>query len=271
MSYRNAFSTVINNATLQQRALAHAEAEREVIIRPLEFYHEVSPSKGVREASNEVDSLLREYKVDRSARLDLFKAKQAAKGNIEKAGKKLDLEEQHLVDKMMQDDIRAGLALPEETREEVMRLKKELSSACVEIGVSFSTFRGNRAYQLNSVLRKIETRRMCETFLPSSTAYSHLRIFRKSYLLLQKSSGVCPKMLSPNTLNVMRARRSFTTLGYNLITYFLLCALRLLFVFVQGTNSTFSLATRKLLRHANAHSKLTSLVSESIFPYSIKL
>ena len=68
-------------------------------------------------------------------RLDLFKAKQAAQTNIEKSGKKLNAEEQRLVEKMIQDGTRAGLALPDKEREELTKLKKEMSAACLEFSV----------------------------------------------------------------------------------------------------------------------------------------
>ena len=69
-------------------------------------------------------------------RLDVFRAKQAAQRNIAKAGRKLQPEEARLVEKMIQDGTRAGLALPEKEREELTTLKKELSAACLEFSVS---------------------------------------------------------------------------------------------------------------------------------------
>lgn len=71
-----------------------------------------------------------------SMRLDIFRAKQAAEKNIKASGRKLTPEEQRLVDKMIQDGTRAGLALPEKERTELMALKKELSNSCLEFSVS---------------------------------------------------------------------------------------------------------------------------------------
>ena len=105
-------------------------------MEPLAFYQNVSPSKELRDASNEAEAQVREYGVEVSMRVDLFKAKQAAQKNIEKSGKKLGPEEQRLVEKMIQDGTRAGLALPEKEREELMKLKKELSNVCLEFSVS---------------------------------------------------------------------------------------------------------------------------------------
>lgn len=68
-------------------------------------------------------------------RIDVFRAKQAAQANITKSGKVLTPEEQRLVDKMILDGKRAGLALPEDEREKLMKLKKELSQTCLEFSV----------------------------------------------------------------------------------------------------------------------------------------
>jgi Zn-dependent oligopeptidase len=62
----------------------------------------------------------------------------AAEKNIKESGQwdKLSSEEKRLVDKMILDGKRAGLALPEKERDELMALKKELSQACLEFSVS---------------------------------------------------------------------------------------------------------------------------------------
>lgn len=72
-------------------------------------------------------------------RLDVFRAKQAAEKNIKASGQKLTSEEQRLVDKMILDGTRAGLALPDKAREELTTLKKELSSTCLEFSVSHAS------------------------------------------------------------------------------------------------------------------------------------
>ena len=131
-----------------QVALSKAETDFDLVTDPLSFYQNVSPSKELRDASNEAEVLVRNYGVDASMRLDVFQAKQAAEQNIKASGKKLDPEEQRLVDKMILDGKRAGLALPEAQREELMKLKKELSQASLEFSVSseqlYTTFRALR-------------------------------------------------------------------------------------------------------------------------------
>ena len=63
----------------------------------------MSASKELRNASKEAESLLRDFRVESSMRLDVFKAKVAAKKNAEASGQwdKLSPEQQRLVDKMV--------------------------------------------------------------------------------------------------------------------------------------------------------------------------
>ena len=98
----------------------------------------MSPSKELRDASNDAEVLVRDFGVTSSMRLDVFQAKVAAEKNIKASGQwdKLSSEEKRLVDKMILDGKRAGLALPEKERDELMTLKKELSQACLEFSVS---------------------------------------------------------------------------------------------------------------------------------------
>ena len=115
--------------------MADAETQLDSIVEPLSFYQNVSTSKELRDASNEAEVLVRDYGVEASMRLDVFRAKQAAEKNIAAAGKTLSAEEQRLVDKMVLDGKRAGLTLPDEEREKLTQLKKELSQTCLEFSV----------------------------------------------------------------------------------------------------------------------------------------
>jgi metallopeptidase MepB len=75
----------------------------EAITEPLAFYQNVSPTKELRDASNEAESLLRDFGVECSMRIDVFKAKNAAKENAKASGQwdELSSEQQRLVDKMV--------------------------------------------------------------------------------------------------------------------------------------------------------------------------
>ena len=83
--------------------LVSGDARIESITEPLSFYQNVSPAKELRDASNEAKSLLLNFGVECSMRLDVFKAKIAAKKNVEASGQwdKLSSEQQRLVDKMV--------------------------------------------------------------------------------------------------------------------------------------------------------------------------
>lgn len=63
----------------------------------------MSPSKELRDASNEAEVLVRDYGVESSMRLDVFQAKASAEKNIKASGQwdKLSAEDQRLVEKMV--------------------------------------------------------------------------------------------------------------------------------------------------------------------------
>jgi metallopeptidase MepB len=121
-------------------ALAEGEDTFDSIAGPLSFYQNVSPSKELRDASNEAEMQIRDFGVESSMRLDVYQAKADAERNIKASGdwEKLSLEEQRLVDKMILDGTRAGLALPEKEREELKKIKQELSQLCLEFSKNFN-------------------------------------------------------------------------------------------------------------------------------------
>ena len=128
-----------DRGTLPQvfRALADAETKFDATTEPLCFYQNVSPSKELRDTSNDAEGLCREFGVTSSMRLDVFQAKAAAEKNLKSSGEydKLSPEDKRLVDKMVLDGKRAGLALPEDKRDALMSLKKELSQTCLQFSV----------------------------------------------------------------------------------------------------------------------------------------
>lgn len=69
-------------------------------------------------------------------RTDVFRAKQDVKRNIEASGVALDPEERRLLERMILDGTRAGLALPEADREKLIKLKKEIEQASMKFRVS---------------------------------------------------------------------------------------------------------------------------------------
>ena len=131
-----------------------------MVTDPVSFYQNVSPSKELRDASNEAEQLVLDFSVESSMRIDVYNAKVAAQKNIEASGKRLNLEEQRLVEKMIQDGTRAGLALPEADRERLTVWKKKLSQVCLEFSVSI--FRSISLWMSTLLIgyRKTSTKRM---------------------------------------------------------------------------------------------------------------
>lgn len=118
-----------------QVSLACADAELYTSTKPLGFYQHVSSDEALREASSKSEAAVDDYEVDCDMRLDLFKAKQAAATAIASSGHPLNGEDQRLVEHMLRDGIRAGLALGEAERLRLADLHKELKKTCSEFMV----------------------------------------------------------------------------------------------------------------------------------------
>lgn len=95
-------------------------------IEPLKFHQNVSPLEKLRGVSSQVES---------GMRLDVFKAKTAAKRNIKTLGRQemLSVEGQRPVEKMPVNGKRAGLALPDPEREELASFSE---GACAKFTVT---------------------------------------------------------------------------------------------------------------------------------------
>ncbi|KAF8169249.1 hypothetical protein BJ912DRAFT_1025654 [Pholiota molesta] len=114
------------DSTFESLALQIADTRFDAVTEPLAFYQNVSPSKELRDSSNEAESLVRDFGVECSMRLDVFSSKVAAEKNIKESGQwdKLSPEEQRLVEKML------------------TTLKKELSQVCLEFSKNFNEENG---------------------------------------------------------------------------------------------------------------------------------
>ncbi|TDL22266.1 Metalloprotease [Rickenella mellea] len=138
------------NFTSVYVALASADAELENL-EPLLFYQNVSTDKELRDAATEAENLVRNFSVEAEMRLDVFKAKKAASENITKDAVSLTDEEKRLVEKMLLDGKRAGLDLPEAQRDELTKLKKELSQVCVKFNKNFNEEDGKILFTLEEL------------------------------------------------------------------------------------------------------------------------
>ncbi|KAF9505096.1 hypothetical protein BS47DRAFT_1374338 [Hydnum rufescens UP504] len=134
--------------------LAKEEALIENATGPLTFYQYVSTNEQLRNAANAAEQRLNEYGIESSMRLDVFQALKDAKAHIDSSGQKLTSEELRLVEKMLLEGKRNGLDLPEETREQLKILKKDLSNTCTEFSKNFNEEKGTILFtrqELNGV------------------------------------------------------------------------------------------------------------------------
>ncbi|KAF8128578.1 mitochondrial endopeptidase [Boletus edulis] len=116
-------------------ALALAEAELKCVSEPLAFYQNVSPDKELRDASTLAEERTRKFANEQSMREDLYKAMVTAEANLRQTGARdnLSAEQKRLVEKMLLDGKRAGLALEKmEDKGRLKTLKDRLSDACLE-------------------------------------------------------------------------------------------------------------------------------------------
>ncbi|PPQ96842.1 hypothetical protein CVT26_006011 [Gymnopilus dilepis] len=144
------------DCTFQSVALEDGRTKFTELKELVDLTKSVSPSKEVREAADQAETLLNDFDVEASTRVDVFKAKLAAEKNIKEAGlwDQLSSEERRLVDKMVWrlfgyrcgrlsrshaerftqilDGKRLGLGLPAEKVAKLTSLKKELSQVISE-------------------------------------------------------------------------------------------------------------------------------------------
>lgn len=78
----------------------------------------VSADKALRDASNDAEVLVRDYGVESSMRIDVYKAKVNAEKNIKDSGKweKLTAEEKRLVEKLVRESLRIQVHLSDINR-----------------------------------------------------------------------------------------------------------------------------------------------------------
>lgn len=108
------------------RALAIREGEHAVEVEPAIFLQYVSTSAAVRHASVEADKAAQEFELSSITRLDVYAALKDAQAHTEANQVQLNPEEQRLLDRLLLDRTRNGLALAPEKREELLKLKTEI-------------------------------------------------------------------------------------------------------------------------------------------------
>ncbi|KAK4050222.1 metalloendopeptidase [Microbotryomycetes sp. JL201] len=114
------------------RRLALRGGAQDKEIEPSLFMQYVSTEKDVRDASVAADKQAQDHGLSSLTRMDVFQALQAAKAHTEKHNVKLNPEEQRLLERIVLDRTRAGLALPENERNKLLEINKRIMSLEVD-------------------------------------------------------------------------------------------------------------------------------------------
>ncbi|EAZ63424.2 saccharolysin (oligopeptidase) [Scheffersomyces stipitis CBS 6054] len=127
------YIATIENPTIENvvKPYARYSHKNALLENQITFYQYVSASKDLRDASTRAEEQLEQASIEQSLRVDVFQVFNKLYESI-KDENDIEPETKRLVDKVVKYYKRNGLALPEEQREEIKRLKKELSTLSVK-------------------------------------------------------------------------------------------------------------------------------------------
>lgn len=110
------------------------------------FYKYVSPDKAVRDASTKAEVMLDEHEIEQGSRVDLFRVYNALWEQIKDDPAATDPESYKVLEKIVKHYKRNGLGLPEATRDQVKKLKIELSNLATEFSTNTNEENGHVAF-----------------------------------------------------------------------------------------------------------------------------
>lgn len=141
----NDYVASLEDPTVESLLIPYTKHENEssFLENQIVFYQDVSADKAKRDASTKAEQLLQENGIEQSSRGDVFKVLKKLHNKVKDADESvIDKESKRFLDKVVTSLVRSGLDLPDEKRDEVKKLKVELSNLSVKFSKNLNEENG---------------------------------------------------------------------------------------------------------------------------------